>query len=206
MARIQFSSRTSRGWNCVKSVESSITRERDLPTPLNASSTAIAFDIDLIFQRFFSSLFSLPLYHYYYYSVLNKEKFHVPRWFLVNVGRSMEKCINLFFRINLGSRSFILFRDIFVRNEECEFHLRNVWRDNSWKENRVSSPFLPPPRSHWSELYRWGWSQWLWFSDRFSRHRFAWGTFACTIDNLVYRPAMTSLLSPTLAPRLFSRS
>lgn len=90
-------------------MESSITRERDLPTPLNASSTAIAFDIDLIFQRFFSSLFSLPLYHHYYY-VLNKKKFHVPGWFsgkLVKslVGGSMEKCVNLFFRINLGSRS-----------------------------------------------------------------------------------------------------
>lgn len=131
--------RTSRGWNCVKSLESSITRERDLPTPLNASFTAIAFDIDLIFQRFFvfpSYLSSLPYYYYYYYSLLSKKfRLHL----LASLGNlenwKWKKCVNLF-RIN---RISILFRDIRA-TRNARLPLRNIWRDNSSKENHGLVP------------------------------------------------------------------
>lgn len=139
--------RTSRGWNCVKSLESSITRERDLPTPLNASSTAIAFDIDLIFQRFFvfpSYLSSLPYYYYYYYSLLSKKfRLHL----LASLGNlenwKWKKCVNLF-RIN---RISILFRDIRA-TRNARVPLRNIWRDNSSKENHGLVPFLAHSKSH----------------------------------------------------------
>lgn len=135
----------------------------------------------------FSLLPFLPYYYYYYYSLLSK-KFRLH--FLASLGNlenwKWKKCVNLF-RIN---RISILFRDIRAMRE---FH----WEiyGEIIVQRRIMVWFLAHSKSHWSELSVGRVEPVTLLSDRFSRHRFAWGTFACTIDNLVYRPVMTSLLS-----------
>lgn len=110
---------------------------------------------------------------------------------LVNFQIGNGKNVVNLFRIN---RISILFRDIDA-TRNARVPLRNIWRDNSSKNRSLVSVSdalkIPLIRIISGESrasdsgFRTG------FHAIDSRGR----TFACTIDNLVYRPVMTSLLS-----------